>query len=133
MYRLGLEKVSALTERKGRGNSLKFLDYLVVAVAVITALVIYHVKVIRPLERKCESCIRQVYVVDLDGMVAGARDAAIRAAMNGKAVSASRVADEVRHRLDMVLKHLPRGCLVLDRSAVVKGGTTLGSKADRKR
>ncbi len=112
---------------------MKFLDYLVVAVAVITALVIYHVKVVRPLEQECDSCVRQVYVVDLDGMVAGAREAAIRAAMNGKAVSASRVADEVRHRLDMVLQNLPRGCLVLDRSAVVKGGITLGSNADRKR
>ena len=102
---------------------MKLLDYLILAVAIVTALVVYHVRVVEPLERQC---VRRVYVVDLDGMVARARKEVVDAALNGRTISSGQAVDEVKRRLEAALRGVPKGSLVLDRSAVIEGGTAIG-------
>ena len=104
---------------------MKALDILVFAVLLVATLVVYHLRVIKPLEMQCNSCVRQVYVVDLDAIVEGAREEALDAALKGQSVSPRAVAEEVRRRLALVLKNLPKNALVLDRSAVINGGEAI--------
>lgn len=94
-------------------------EILLTVLLIGVAIAAYHIWIVAPMVQAARP---HIYVLDVDSLIRAEKDKSVSAILAGKDVDPDTVARNVQRRMVSILSRTPPDAIVLDRSAVLKGG-----------